>query len=739
MNYRGFLGKLSSAPAILLAGILTSATFLRVWLLDSWLPMFVDEASLLVPSFSFKVTNSLFSVAAWQRGGVYQLYSLAFYFSEKPDVVLIVARLLYAALPGIAAVLVSYFVFKEFYGKSVALLSAFFMSINAFHILYSRIAVLYSYSLFMYMLIFYFFSKGLRTGRKLFFLPALMLLLLAIQISMPTIEFCIFLLLAFSIMHFFQHRREMKFFSLKVLKSRSVLVLLILSAAALVFFSLIGTIPFFLGTIGNLPPPETGFDKMFGFGSFANLSYSIVHIADYMIRMNTLPIVLLAVAGLAYSVYKKDVLVLSWSLSLVPGFIYGYYSRRVLFSVPLIMLLSSITILAIWHKIPKVAIGLKEAFKIKANSGRLLKGVGVAFVVVLSLTAFFESFTYVSDLPYSNAPSIEKEIYVSRYTSGYGVKETVDYIKSISDNGLIITDTPLLFRYYFLNYANSYEVVDLGTVEMSRNSLLNLLQRSEKPVFFSIRWWNWVNDFFSNLTRDEPGYPLSLIKTFEIPASTIDNTTSVYATGNHSVWSTSDASFNNPTEWEFNTSKVWRKFVLGWPEHMSMYYQARAYDGSLQMVIKGNSSWAWTSMGIMQENPHYSDGNLTYNPIVNIEVNLEEQAPGSYLRFQLDLSSNQEYRNMVYVNSYLNYNFPSNVFKNSSSTVYFIRKMPLNTWTTVSIDVKKDYDSYFSDGNYGYGLSLVKIGASACNGTLNSHIRNAEIKYNCSPWSLAIQ
>jgi hypothetical protein len=723
---------------MVLAAAFLSASFLRIWLIDKWLPIFVDEAAILVPSFSFRTANSLFSIVAWQHGGVYQLYSLVFYISEKPEVALAIARLFYSVLPGIATVLLSYFVFKQFYSKSIALLSTFLLAINAFHVLYSRIAVLYSLSLFLYLLIFFFFSKGLRTGKKLCLLLSLLLLLLAVQISLPTVEFCILFILTYSIAHFLQNRKEKRqLFDLEILKSRSTIVFLLLLTIVLLFFFLIGTIPFFLRTLRNIPAPETGFEKMFGFDSLGHSLYSINHIADYLFRMNTLPISLLSVGGLIYGFYKKDPLILSWSLALVPGFFYGYYSRRVLFSVPLTMLLASISVSILWHKTPTMALGIKKFFKAKTNFKPFFSTLIVALIITISLDSFFVSFSYVTDLPNSNAPSIEKEIYVSRYTSGYGVLETISYIKSISSSGLIITDTPQQLRYYLLNFKNDYEVVDITSIEISRDSLLEIFSNNEKPVFLVIRWWKWANDYFGNLTSEDPGYPLKLAKVIDIPEATIDDRVVIYTTGKHLVWKLEDASFSRPTQWESNASFIWDKSTLGWPELLLSYKVTRSDDDSLEIVIRGNSSWAWTNIGVMQDNVKYSEGNLTYCPIITVDAKLLGQVSSAYLRIQLDFFDGAEYRHMIYANTFLDIDLPRNVFKNSSNTVYFVRKVPLNAWTSINIDAKNDYDVYFADGNYSYGFSLLSISGSTCNGYLDFLVKKAEVNYDCEPWSRA--
>jgi hypothetical protein len=480
--------------------------------------------------------------------------------------------------------------------------------------------------------------------------------------------------------------------------------------------------------------PETGFEKMFGFGSLESASYSINHIVDYLVRMNTLPLSLLSIIGLIYGFYKKDALVISWSIALLPGFFYGYYSRRVLFSAPLAMLLASIAISLIWHKLPVAVSGFKKSFKNVLGVERFLRVIIVGLIIVFSVNSILVSYSYVTDLPNSSAPSIEKEIYVSRYTSGYGVSEAIGYIESVCNSGLIITDTPNQFRYYLLNVSDRYEVVDLLSLNISQSGLLHTFSGTQKSVFVVVRWWNWVNQYLGNLTREDPGFPIRLAKVVNIPESNIDNKMMIYQTGKNVVWKIEDASFSGLTKWESNSSFVWDKYVLGWPETLLAYNLNRTEDNSLEMVIRGNSSWAWTVVGIKQSNPSFSEGNLTFNPVATVEVNLLNQTPGSYLEIQLSLFDGVKYRNLVYVNSHIDYPFPSDIFRNSSSTVYFIRNIPLASWTSINIAVRNDYDSYFVDHNYGYGLSLLSIGASTAGANLDFLLRKAEINYDCVPW-----
>jgi hypothetical protein len=128
---------------------------------------------------------------------------------------------------------------------------------------------------------------------------------------------------------------------------------------------------------------------------------------------------------------------------------------------------------------------------------------------------------------------------------------------------------------------------------------------------------------------------------------------------------------------------------------------------------------------------------LTYNPVIVVDAKLLEASRGSFLRIQLDLSSGEEYRHLVYVNTCTDYSYPSDVFKNSTQTVYFIRNVTLNTWAFININAKSDYDAYFSDRNYNFGLSSVSVATSTCNGTINLLLKQVEINYECAPWSLA--
>ncbi len=94
------------------------------------------------------------------------------------------------------------------------------------------------------------------------------------------------------------------------------------------------------------------------------------------------------------------------------------------------------------------------------------------------------------------------------------------------------------------------------------------------------------------------------------------------------------------------------------------------------------------------------------------------------------------YRSMVYINSYSSFDFPSNIFKNGTDVAYFIRKIPLNTWTSINIDVGHDAE-YFANRDSSFCLSLLSIGPATCNGSIEFLLRKAETNYNCPPWAYA--
>jgi 4-amino-4-deoxy-L-arabinose transferase-like glycosyltransferase len=732
--------KLLKSSFLFLIAVTLLAMFLRIVFLYDWIPVFVDEANFLVPGFTLRLTNSLFSISAWQHSGVYQLYSTVFYFSGAPVVALYNARLLFAVVPGVATVVISYFLFKQFYGKQVAMLSSLFLAINPFHVLYSRIAVLYSLSLFMYMLIFFCFLGGFRYKKKSYVLVGFLLLLSIVQISLATIQFCLIFLVIFSILYFLKNRKGLKTFKLKSLLSRYTIIFVVIIAALTILFFAIGTIPFFLQSLQNIPVPEKGFERKFGFNSLDSFSFSTIHILRYLIELNTLPFFILSVIGLIYSIYKKDIFVISWAVAIIPSVIYGYYPRRMLFSEPLIVLLSSIFMLKIIQmifvsgkKIKNIAVSIKLRKKtLQISTKPILLRVLVIFVILfISLTSFITSYEYSNNLPNSHVASIERDILVSRYTSGYGVLESVNYVKSISGNATILTDTPQQFKFYLTGEQENYSVLDLNNIDLSKEGLLQFISTNDRQVFIIVRWLNWVNERLNNLTLQYPGYPVSLSKIIEIPESSINDHLYVYRTGKYPVWVLNDAQFGSSTQ-SIDKPTGWRNFTLGWPESLLSYNLTQSADNCIELMAVGDSNWAWTTVGLSQTNSEYTKGNLTYNPDITIKTKLLEQTPTSYLRVQVDFSNGESVRSIIYVYTYLDLN-RNNFFKNITNSAYITREVPFESWVSLTINVKNDYESCF-DSDYSFGLSSISIGATTCDGNIKFLLQSAELTYNSEPW-----
>lgn len=139
-------------------------------------------------------------------------------------------------------------------------------------------------------------------------------------------------------------------------------------------------------------------------------------IGDWLTRMGTKPFMFLIMVGLVVGVKKKTratVLLMVWilfPLLVQSEFAKVFTARYVLFTLPWMIVLSTIWLWAksVWVKLSMVILTL--------------------FLIVL---AGKENYWYLTDPQKANLPRSERSGYLEEWTSGYGIKETADWLKAL--------------------------------------------------------------------------------------------------------------------------------------------------------------------------------------------------------------------------------------------------------------------------------------------------------------------
>lgn len=126
------------------------ALFFRLYNIGSWLPLFVDESTLSLRAANIWSNHQTFVFSTWQNDGLVTVYSLIYTIFGSCDAVYL---RLFQALSSVLSILLSFFIFKKMYGSTVAFSAAFLLALMPYNIFFSRLALMYSFDLLIFLLI----------------------------------------------------------------------------------------------------------------------------------------------------------------------------------------------------------------------------------------------------------------------------------------------------------------------------------------------------------------------------------------------------------------------------------------------------------------------------------------------------------------------------------------------------------------------------------------------------------
>jgi len=148
-------------------------------------------------------------------------------------------------------------------------------------------------------------------------------------------------------------------------------------------------------------------------------------IADWLTRMGTKPFVFLVLVGLAVGIKKKvkaTALLLVWvlfPLLVQSEFAKVFTARYVLFTLPPMIVLSTTWLWA-------------RSFWVKFGA--------VVLTFLMFVLAGRENYWYLTNPQKANLPRSERSGYLEEWTSGYGIKETADWLKALVADPVFTTD-----------------------------------------------------------------------------------------------------------------------------------------------------------------------------------------------------------------------------------------------------------------------------------------------------------
>lgn len=149
---------------------------------------------------------------------------------------------------------------------------------------------------------------------------------------------------------------------------------------------------------------------------------------EFLSKMVTIPIFLLFIFTLIYSIYKKkklNIIIFLWGFLpflILTSLLKVYTARYILPSVVPFIFLSSLAIAEITKKIK-------------------FKAMILAFIITILVPSFIFDYHLLKSPQKANLPQKEKEGYFEGWTAGYGLKEMADFLKQESKekNILLVT------------------------------------------------------------------------------------------------------------------------------------------------------------------------------------------------------------------------------------------------------------------------------------------------------------
>jgi hypothetical protein len=508
--------------------LLVIACAFRLLILDRWIPIFVDEGAHLYVAGNIWLQNQQFSLITWQHKGIVSIFSLMFYFSGEYS--LLYLRL-FAAICGILSILLSFKIFTEMYGFNVGLIAGVFLSIMPYHVLYSRIGLLYSFRLLAFLVIVFLTLRFQKSSEKkpLIFVLVSVLTLLLLQLDsvqlmwlIPYLASFFFIFLLYDLKKDNKSISKQDFFS-RFNKKSIFLVVLVLIAALLILYKL-ESLQHFVSVL-TTSSPDKGWEGLFGWQSLSSFFWSLTWISTYVIILVSLPIVFLAIHGLFIAVSKKShlIVLVSWFFSVIGAMWIGYYPRRVLIVTPLFAVFAALSVISICSKIGFnfKSLGMKlKWLKSKVATRSILL---ICLVVTFSFWPAYQSYEYVtnfSDLQPPVVPNVLRLSFVDEWVSGFRVEEAASYItQNVAEGSTILVDldAPTHLKALLLEY--DYNIIPISQCghgdAWSSSTYRNVLNDEEFDnayflfLYPSLVEWaptsnlHWIKIIETNITRSD--------------------------------------------------------------------------------------------------------------------------------------------------------------------------------------------------------------------------------------------
>jgi len=460
---------------ILTSCVLFIALAFRFSLIDSWLPVFVDEGVHLYNAGTIWLENQQFSLDTWQHKGIVTIFSLIFYVLG--DYNLLYLRL-FEAVCGVLSILLSFIMFKKMYGFRVGFIAGLLLSIMPYHVFYSRIGLFYSFRLLTFLAIVFLtlkFQSASESKKSLIFILISIITSSLLQLDPTQLIWLIPYLSSFFLMFFLRklwkgHKNLDKNFEPLIFDKKLLLIVFLAVGVLLFLLYELGSLQYFIGLITNVTP-ESGWEGFFGWQNLSSFLWSATWIAAYLLILTSFPIFILSISGLFVATAKRKhvSIILAWFFSILTAMLVGYYPRRVLIVTPLFALFAALSVDLIYQKIganltsPNAkSKGLKITMK-----GVSVKSIClVCLVVAVSLWPAFQSYEYITNfesLQSPVVPSIMRLSYVDEWVSGFRVEEAANFImQNVTENSTILVDLENPIHLKALLLEHNYTIVPIN-------------------------------------------------------------------------------------------------------------------------------------------------------------------------------------------------------------------------------------------------------------------------------------
>ncbi|MEM2181031.1 MAG: glycosyltransferase family 39 protein [Nitrososphaeria archaeon] len=523
---------------------------------EGWLPLFIDESTMLLnakDNFSYFMRENLSLVMIIRKFASQSIiYTIPFFLSpkilENPEIAIIVFRSISFFASTLSIVMI-WLISRRVFSFNLSILTVTIFALFPLNVFYGRLALLYPLLHLFQLINIYFCLKVLET-RSSSWLVISLLFSIYLFFTYPfswLINIPIILLLI------------MLAISGELNRNRELLLTFILSCSLLVIclFTVFSDVPrHYQHLFQKWAQPESGwFIGPFGWSNLEKITFSLNYIFYYLnlYTMGYLTFILalvimifvsllkemlkkarnvtfikifrikLCIKNFTKGLYSKNSInpptssrsvkffILVCSFSSLLSLYYGFYARRVVFITTLLAFIFPLSI---------------EVFRKLFKKCKFFERIILSILIVQLIMMFFVNYHLISNVIDAPLFEVDKQIFIHRYTSGYGFKEVTLFIKEkiINDRDvkvLFITDAPNLLRFYL---SDRYNVI--GIDENNFQGFIRSVRMNFSGEIYLVVKKSYVNEWVSKLI--EKGYIIEIIQEFRVPLAEVDNCIIIY-------------------------------------------------------------------------------------------------------------------------------------------------------------------------------------------------------------------